>query len=62
MIDKDCLQVCIGPNKKVRKYHSTSSVMFVTSVFDPMGIFAPLTMRMRMLLKSIWIRFDQYLG
>ena len=32
---------------------------FVSSVFDPMGIFAPFTMRMRMLLESIWIRFGQ---
>ena len=32
---------------------------YVSSVFDPMGVFAPFTMRRRMLLKSIWIRFGQ---
>ena len=32
---------------------------FVSSVFDPMGNFAPFTMRMRMLLISIWIGFGQ---
>ena len=32
---------------------------FVSSVFDPMGIFTPFTMRMRVLLKSIWIRLGQ---
>ena len=60
IIDRDCLQVCRGPNKDCPQ-HITQRVMlsFVSSVFDAMGIFAPFTMRMRMLLKSIWIRFGQ---
>ena len=60
IIDKDCLQVCRGPNKECPQDINQRVVLsFVSSVFDPMGIFAPFTMRMRMLLKSIWIRFGQ---
>ena len=60
IIDKDCLQVCRYPNKECPQ-DITQRVMlsFVSSVFDPKGNFAPFTMRMRMLLKSIWIRFGQ---
>ena len=32
---------------------------FVSSVFDPLGLLAPFTMRMRILLKSIWIQYGQ---
>ena len=32
---------------------------FVFSVFVPVGTFAPLKMRMRMLLKGIWIHHGQ---
>ena len=57
---KDFLQVCRGPNKN-RPQDNTQQVVltFVYSVFDPMGHFAPLTERMRMLLKNNWIRFGQ---
>ena len=55
-IDQDCLQVCRGPNKECPSEITQRVVLsFVCSVFHPMGIFAPFTMRMRMLLKSIWI-------
>ena len=60
IIDKDCLQVCRGPSKECPQDITQRVVLsFVPSVFDPMGIFAPFTMRMRILLKSIWIRFGQ---
>ena len=60
IIDKDCLQVCRGPSKECPQDITQRVVLsFVSSVFDPMGIFAPFTMRMRILLKSIWIRFGQ---
>ena len=60
IIDADSLQVCRGPNKGCPNEVTQRVVLsFVSSVFDPMGIFAPFTMRMRMLLKSIWIRFGQ---
>ena len=60
IIDRDCLQVFRGFNKECPQDITQRVVLsFVPSVFDPMGIFAPFTMRMRMLLKSIWIRFGQ---
>ena len=60
IIDKDCLQVCRGPSKECPQDITQRVVLsFVSSVFDPMGIFAPFTMRLRILLKSIWIRFGQ---
>ena len=59
-IDSDSLQVCRGPNNECpQEVKQRVVISFVSSVFDPMGIFAPFTMRMRMLLKSIWIRFGQ---
>ena len=59
-IYQDCLQVCRGPNKQCPSEISQRVVLsFVSSVFDPLGIFAPFTMRMRMLLKSIWIHHGQ---
>ena len=58
--DQDCLQVCRGPNKDCLSAKTQRVVSpFVFSVFDPMGIFAPFTMRMRMLLKSICIHHGQ---
>ena len=59
-IDQDCLQVCRGPNKECPSEMTQRVVLsFVSSVFDPMGIFAPFTTRLRMLLKSIWIHHGQ---
>ena len=52
IIKKDCLQVCRGPSKESPQDITQLVVQsFVSSVFDPMGIFAPFTMRMRILLK-----------
>ena len=60
IIDSDSLRVCRGPNKE-RPNEVTQEVVlfFVSSVIEPMGNYAPFTMRMRMLVKSIWIRFGQ---
>ena len=59
-IDQDCLQVCRGPNKNCPSEITQRVLLsFVFSVFDPMDIYAPFTMRMRMLLKSIWIQHGQ---
>ena len=59
-IDADTLQVCRGPNKECpQEVTQRVVVSFVLSVFDPICIFARFTMRMRMRLKSIWIRFGQ---
>ena len=58
--DQDCIQVCRGPNEECPSEKSQRMVLsFVSSVFDPMGIFAPITMRMRMLSKSIWNHHGQ---
>ena len=52
--------MCRGPNKECPSEITQRVVLsFVSSVFDPMGIFAPFTMSMRMLLKSIWIHHGQ---
>ena len=60
IIAKDWSQDCRGPSKECSQEVTQRVVLsFVSSVFDPMGIFAPFTMRMRMLLKGIWIRFGQ---
>ena len=59
-IDQDCLQVCRGPNKECPSEITQRVVLsFVSSVFDPLDIFEPFTMRMRLLLKSIWIHHGQ---
>ena len=59
-MDQDCLQVCRGPNKECPSEVTQRVVLStVYSVFDSMGIFAPFTMRMRMLLKSLWIHHGQ---
>ena len=58
--DQDCLQLCRGPNKECPSEISQRVVLsFVFSVFGPMGFLGPFTMRMRLLLKSIWIHHGQ---
>ena len=58
--DQDCLQMCKGPDKECPSEITQRVVLsFVSSVFDPMGIFAPFTMRIRILLESIWIHHGQ---
>ena len=57
---QDCLQVCRGPTKESSSEITQRLVSsFVSSVIDPMCIFASFTMRMRMLLKIIWIHHGQ---
>ena len=60
IIVADTPQVCEGSNKDCPKEEMQRVVLsFVLSVFDHKGNFAPFTMQMRMLLKSIWIPFGQ---
>ena len=60
IIDSDRLQVCRGPNKECPKEVTQRVVLsFASLLFAPMGIFAPFTVRMGLLLKCIWIRFGQ---
>ena len=59
-IDQDCLQMCRGPKKKCPSEITQRVVLsFFSSVFEPMGIFAPFTMRMKMVLKSNWVDHGQ---
>ena len=54
------LEVCRGADKEVPTIVTQRAVLsFVASVFDPLGVFAPLTMRMRTLLKTIWGKTGQ---
>ena len=54
-VHSDTLEVCRGAEKEINGERTQRLVLsFVSSVFDPLGIFAPYTMRMRILLKSIW--------
>ena len=59
-VEADELEVCRGADKEVPvKITQRAVLSFVASVFDPLGLFAPYTMRMRMLLKTIWAKTGQ---
>ena len=63
-VEADELEVCRGADREVPvKITQRAVISFVASVFDPLGLFAPYTMRMRMLLKFIWaktgLKWDQ---
>ena len=56
----DKLEVCRGADKEVPKKITQRAVLsLVASEFDPVGLFAPFTMRMRILLKAIWAKSGQ---
>ena len=57
----DSLQVCRGTNKEVEApITPRSNLSLVSSVFGPIGLFAPLSVHMRRLLKSIWTNNGQH--
>ena len=59
-VNNDTLEVCRGTDKEVpNRITQWRLLSFVASVFDPLGLFAPLTMRMRILLKTIWAKSGQ---
>ena len=59
-VESDTLQICRGTRKEVpAKVTQRIVVSHVSSVFDPLGLFSPSTMRMRLLLKGIWKRHGQ---
>ena len=59
-VDNDTLEVCRGADKELpNKITQRAVLSFVASVFDPLGLVAPFTMRMRVLLKTIWAKIGQ---
>ena len=56
----DSLQVCRGTNKEVDAPITQRKIFsLISSVFDPIGLFAPFSVHMRRLLKGIWTRNGQ---
>ena len=57
----DSLQVCRGTSKEVETPITQRKILsLVSSVFDPLGLFAPFNVHMRRLLKSIWTKNGQH--
>ena len=53
-VDNNIRKFCGGAKKEVPNRVKKRAVLsFVASVFDPLGLFAPMTMRMRILLKTV---------
>ena len=60
-VTDDSLQVCRGTNKEVETPISQrKDLSLVSSLFDPIGLFAPFIVHMRRLLKSIWTKNGQH--
>ena len=56
----DSLQVCRGTNKEAETRITQKKILsLVSSVSDPIGLFAPFSVHMRRLLKGIWIKNGQ---
>ena len=59
-VDTDSLIVCRGTEQDVpANITQTNVLLFVSAVFDPLGICSPFTIRMRFLLQSIWATMGQ---
>ena len=57
----DNLQVCRGTNKEVEAPITQRKILsLVSSVFDPIGLFAPFSVHMRRLLKGTWTKNGEY--
>ena len=57
----DSRQVCRGTNKEVEiPITQRKILLLVSSVFDPIGLFAPFSVHMRRLLKGIWTKNGQH--
>ena len=60
IVENDTLEVCRGADKEVpNKITQRAVLSFAASVFDPLALFAPFTMRMRILLKTLWAKSGQ---
>ena len=59
-VESDSLEICRGTGKEVpAKITQRFVLSHVSSVFDPLGLFSPFTVRMRLLLKGIWKKHGQ---
>ena len=60
-VTDDSLQVCRGTNKEIEAPITQRKILsLVSSVFDPIGFFAPFSVHMRRLLKGIWTKNGQH--
>ena len=60
-VTDDSLQVCRGTNKEVETPITQRKILsLVSSVFHPIGLFAPFSVHMRRLLKGIWTKNGQH--
>ena len=60
-VTDDSLQVCRGTNKKMETPITQRKILsLVSSVFDPIGLFAPFSVHMRRLLKGIWTKIGKH--
>ena len=59
-VNTDTLEACRGADKEVpNKITQRAVLLFVASIFDPLGLCAPFTTRMRILLETIWDKSGQ---
>ena len=57
----DSLQVCRGTSKEVENAITQRKILsLIASVFVPLGLFAPFSVHVRRLLKSIWTKNGQH--
>ena len=60
-ITDDSLQVCRGTSKEVETPVTQKKILcLVSSVFDPLALFAPFSVHMRRLLKNIWTKNGEH--
>ena len=60
-VTDDSLQVCRGTNKEIETSVTQRKILsLVSSVFDPIGLFAPFSVHMRRLLKGNWTKNRQH--
>ena len=60
-VTDDSLQVCRGTNKEVETPITQRKILsLVSSVFDPIGLFAPFSVHMRRPLKGMWTKNGQH--
>ena len=59
-VDNDILDFCRGSDKDVsHKVTQRNMFPFVASMFDPLRLFAPFTMRFRVPMQTVWVKSGQ---